>query len=104
MYPLKHPPHWSLSQQGFDSLQLEHPFLMQDLQVLSFGCIERFWRAGTSCLRFNPIPIASAHPHIWLNISLGARIPGILPIVSILLASSSDIVLENGLSAGVPYT
>jgi hypothetical protein len=48
-------------------------------------------------------PGLSAHPHTWENIPFEARIPGILPIVSILLAPSSDVVLGNGLSAGVPY-
>ena len=89
MYPPKHPPHCSLSQQGFDSFQLEQPFLRQDLQVLSFGCIERFASAGTSYLRLSRIPGASAHSHTWENIPFGARMPGILPMRSIFFASSS---------------
>ena len=104
MYPPKHPPHWSFSQQGLDSLQLEQPLLRQDLHVLSFGRIERFSRAGTSWLSLSRIPSLSAHSHTWVNIPFGARIPGILPMGSILFASSSVIVLENGLRAGVPYT
>ena len=103
-YPPKHPPHRSLSQQGLDSLQLELPLRRHDLQVLSFGCIERFSRAGTSCLSLSRIPSLSAHSHTWENIPLGASMPGILPMGSILFASSSVIVLENGLRAGVPYT
>ena len=55
-YPPKHPPHRSLSQQGLDSLQLEHPLCRHDLQVLSFGCMERFSRAGTSYPSFIRIP------------------------------------------------
>ena len=103
-YPPKHPPHRSPSQQGLDSLQLEQPLRRHDLQVLSFGCIERFARAGTSCFSFSRIPSLSAHLQIWENIPFGARMPGILPMGSILFASSSVIVLENGLSACVPYT
>ncbi len=103
-YPPKHPPHRSFSQQGLDSLQLEQPLLRHDLQVLSFGCIERLASAGTPWLSLSRIPSLSAHSHIWENIPFGARMPGILPMVSILFASSSDIVLENGLRAGVPYT
>jgi hypothetical protein len=34
----------------------------------------------------------------------GSRMPGILPMRLIFFASSSVIVLENGLRAGVPYT
>ena len=103
-YPPKHPPHRSLSQQGFVSLQLEHPFLRQGLHVLSFGCIERFSRAGTSWLSLSRIPSLSAHSQIWENISLGESMPGILPMGSILFASSSVIVLENSMRAGEPYT
>ena len=103
-YPPKHPPHRSLSQQGLDSLQLEQPLRRHDLQVLSFGRIERFSRAGTSWLSLRRIPSLSAHSQIWENIPFGASMPGILPMGSILFASSSVIVQESGLSACVPYT
>ena len=55
-----------------------------------------------SRLSLRRTPGLSAHPHTWVNISFGTRIPGILPMRSIFFASSSDMVLENGLRDGVP--